>query len=76
MVANTAATETRLSHSTSFNWLIINIPTITRAHAVTGEVNRERMRGEKTIAMRKNIPVNTAVSPVLPPTPIPVELST
>ena len=50
--------------------------TARRAAAVTGAVNNDKTRGAKNIDKINNIPVTIAVKPVLPPSPIPVALST
>ena len=76
MVMNTEAATIRLSHSTSFNCPIINIPTITNAAQVTGDVNNPNTNGAKNIDNMNKIPVTTAVKPDLPPIPIPAALST
>ena len=76
MVMNTEAATIKLSHSTSFNCPIINIPTITNAAQVTGDVNNPNTNGAKNIDKMNRIPVTTAVKPDLPPIPIPAALST
>ena len=73
---NTEDAITMLFQSTSFNCAAISIPTITNAAAVTEDVNSDKMVGAKTSESRKKIPINIAVNPVLPPSPIPVALST
>ena len=76
IVMNVELATIRLFQSTSFNCIIIKIPTITSAHVVTDDVNNDNTIGAKNIDNRKNIPVTMAVNPVLPPRPIPVALST
>ena len=73
---NTEETTTMSSQSTSFNCTIIKIPTITKAAAVTDEVNNANTVGAKISETKNKIPVTIAVKPVLPPRPIPVALST
>ena len=43
---------------------------------MTGAVNNDNTIGAKNIEIMNKIPVTTAVKPVLPPSPIPVALST
>ena len=76
MVMNTEAATTKLSQFTSFNCIIIRIPTITNAGAVTDDVNMDKTSGANNNEIIKHIPVTIAVKPVLPPSPIPVALST
>lgn len=76
VVMNTEDAMAILFQSTSFNCAAISIPTITNAAAVTEEVNNDKTVGAKTSESRKKIPINIAVNPVLPPSPIPVALST
>ena len=76
IVMKTDAATTKFSQSTSFNCAIIKIPTITNAAAVTDEVNNANTTGAKKMDNKNNMPVTTAVKPVLPPSPIPVALST
>ena len=76
IVMNTEATITRLSQSMSLIWTNINMPTITSAAVVTDGVNNARTTGAKNTERMNNIPVITAVRPVLPPRPTPLALST
>ena len=76
MVMKTVATTVKSSHSISFNCVIIKIPTITNAAAVTDDVNNANTVGAKNMEIKNKTPVTTAVNPVLPPRPIPVALST
>ena len=48
----------------------------TKATQATEEVNNDKTVGAKTSESRKKIPINIAVNPVLPPSSIPVALST
>ena len=54
----------------------IIIPTTTNAGAVTALTAVLKTTGEIKIDRRNNTPAVTAVNPVLPPTPTPLELST
>ena len=76
IVTNTEATILFEDHSISLIWLNISIPTITNAAVVTEAVNNERIVGAINIERINNIPIVIAVRPVLPPSPIPVALST
>src|SRR5699024_8386743 len=64
-----------LSHSICLSAVDINTPTIIKAEAVTCGVTT-LSNGEKNNAKIKNNAANTAVNPVLPPTPTPVVDST
>ena len=75
IVINTEATTTLSSQLTSLNCVIIDIPTIINADAVTDAVNNDNTKGAKNIDKKKHIPITIAVNPVLPPVPIPAVLS-
>ena len=56
VVMNTEDAITMLFQSTSFNCIVISIPTITNVAAVTEDVNSAGTVGAKTSESRKKIP--------------------